>query len=138
MSRALIVAIRIGLVLSGCLFFGMGFAELVTPEFMHSEQVVRSPRLVEVAVGFGFVAFGSFLAIPPRWYFAEPPLYWLLLVASTALCIYSIAVAIERGSGVLNVALIFAPAAVAVALVRAEARRRDVVQQPTSASKRGD
>jgi len=102
------------------------------PDALYSEATTRN-KLAEVAGGLGCAGYGLLLALPPRLHVAAPAFYRVLVVATAALFAYGCVRTMERGGGMMKLVLLFAPAAVAVALVRAERRQPNKTQQPTGA-----
>lgn len=132
MPRTLTLAIRIALVLAGCLLCGTSLMAMAFPDALFSEAAVRN-RLAEVAGALCCAGYGLLLALPPRLHVAAPALYRVLVVATAALFVYGLVRAMERGGGITKLVLLFTPSAVAVALVRAESRQPTKTQQLTGA-----
>ena len=137
MPRALTLVTRIALVLAGCLFCWTGLMALSFPDDLYSDAMkFEAPahnRVEEVAIGLGFASYGLLLVCPPRLHVAAPIFYRVLVVATVALFACGFLRAMERVGGKMKLVLFFAPATVAVALVRAESRQANKTQQPTGA-----
>lgn len=126
MTSPLYLLLRFPLVLIGLFFCAGGFVQIALPELANSDIEVRPARSLEVFVGLVFNAYGLLLMIPPSSLQRLRMVYWILMVATLALFVVGLRASVQRGIGVSNVLvtlLLWTPAAVAVAMVRAEEKR---------------
>jgi len=123
------ILIRIGLFCFGLGLFATGMVEFADPDMLHSEELTRKPRHLEMMFGAGFLGYGGLLLVGSRLLYRN---YWLcsvLVILTVSLIVTSFLNGTLHAARLVQLLVFYSPAALAMLLVVREARRANAPVQ---------